>query len=210
MADRALHWLGVLVGTIAIAFQFWINIARAIDQGTSLIGTIIAVLSFFTILTNIFVLLVHLSAVTGSDGLAFFRRPLVRAIAVVSIAVVGLIYHFVLAQLWNPQGLQYWLDRLQHYVAPTLMVGWWLGWGRTGTLRFSDVPVMLIYPIVYLIAVLIRAQFVGLVPYPFLDYGSLGWLSVGKSALGIAVLFAILGVIAVAADRWAPRRRLAA
>lgn len=200
----ALQAAGVFLGITAVGLQFEIMTTLLMEVGgLDYAGAVVGFFSYFTILTNMLAVTVHLAGLLGENGaLAFFQRPLVRGAAVVSILVVSVIYHLLLANLWNPQGLHYYTDLLLHYVCPALMVVWWLGFGRTGLLRWSDVPAFLIFPLAYLVYVLVRARIVGIVPYPFLDYWTHGWWMVAQTALGIAVLFAVIGALIVAIDRF--------
>jgi len=193
----------MFLGIAAVALQFRIMTGLlSATAGLSYAGAIVGFFSYFTITTNILVVLVHAAGLLApGKPLSFFRRPVVRAGTVVSIAVVSFVYHFLLADLWNPQGLHRYTDLLLHYVCPAIMLVWWLGWGRDGRLRWSDILLFLTYPLAYLAYILVRAPIAGVVPYPFLDYWTNGWWAVTQSASGIAVLFIIVGVLVVLADR---------
>jgi hypothetical protein len=199
-ADRTLAALGLAVSALAVLIQFPLGMGRMMAAGMSGPGAVVAFFSYFTILTNIFACFVYAAALWDAR-LPFFRRPAVRACAAVSIVVVGIVYHFLLAQLWAPQGIRYVTDLMLHYVAPVLMLAWWLACGRSGTLAWTDLPKMLVYLIVYLAYVLARAPIAGQVPYPFLDYWTSGWGAVVQTALGITALFLFLGALAIALDR---------
>ena len=199
----ALHLLGILIGVVAVVVQFFLAVDVHTSAGMSLGGAVVKFFSFFTILTNIFVVLVHASGVMPGR-LAFFARPRVEATAAVAITIVGIVYHLLLAELWDPQGLQKATDIMLHYAAPIVMVVWWLGFGRSGRLRWSDIPVFLIYPFVYLGYVLLRAPVAGEVPYPFLDFWQNGWPSVITMIAGILAMFIVAAAFAVAADRYLP------
>lgn len=202
---RAVAAAGLAVSALAVLIQLPLGVQRMTEAGMSTPGAIVAFFSYFTILTNIFAVLVYAAALSARR-MAFFGRPAVRACAVVSIVVVGLVYHFVLSQLWAPQGLRYATDIMLHYAAPVLMLAWWLAYGRSGSLSWATLPVLLGYPAGYFAYVLIRAPIAGQVPYPFLDYWTNGWSAVARSALGIAALFVILGALAILADRHSIKR----
>jgi hypothetical protein len=197
--------LGITVGLFAVVVQFWLAIELFTGQGASLAGAVVKYFSFFTILTNIFLVLVYCAHISGGR-LAFFRLPRVVMSAVVAITVVGIVYHFLLADLWNPQGMMKLTDILLHYVAPAIMLLWWLGFGRAGTARRRDILFFLVYPLAYLGYVLIRAPIAGEVPYPFLDYRENGWSSVLQTTVAILILFIVVSALAVAADRFLPAR----
>ena len=78
--------------------------------------------------------------------------------------MVGITYFFLLRRLWNPQGLQYFVDVTLHYVMPILTAAfWWLA-VPPRTIAWSSVGSMLIYPIAYLLYVLARAPLVAPIP----------------------------------------------
>lgn len=193
--------LGLVVGLGALALQFSLTIPPGMQAGRSLGGAVVFYFSFFTILTNIAVIAVYAAALAaGSAWLQFFVRPSVRAAVAVAIAVVCLVYNFVLAPLWQPQGLFKMADVLLHYVAPVLFVLWWLLFAADGTTRWRDIPYWLVYPLLYVIYAMLRAPLAGEVPYPFLDIAKNGIGSVLTSILGILVLFVVLGALTVLAD----------
>lgn len=202
---HALAALGLAVSVLAVLIQFPLGIRSMMEAGMSMPGAVIAFFSYFTILTNIFAALVYLAALSGGR-MAFFRRPATRACALVSIVVVGIVYHFLLAGLWNPQGIRYVTDVMLHYAAPALMLVWWVACGRSGTLSWTVLPSLLAYPALYVVYVLVRAPIAGKVPYPFLDFWTNGWGSVAWSALGIAALFGTFGALAILADRHLPKQ----
>lgn len=199
-AGRALAALGLAVSAAAVAVQLPLAVASMTAAGMSMAGAVVGFFSYFTVLTNILACLVYAAALSGGR-LSFFRRPAVRACAAVSIAVVGIVYHFVLARLWDPQGIRHLTDVMLHYAAPALMLVWWVGWGRSGRLAWADLPKLLVYPLAYLAYALARAPVAGHVPYPFLDAAANGWASVGRAALAVAALFVLLGALAIAFDR---------
>lgn len=205
---RMLNLAGVVIGLFALTLQFAITVPASIENGRSLGGSIIYYFSFFTILTNILVVLTHLAALGGRP--AFFRRPEVRAGVAVAIAAVGLVYYLLLADLWRPQGLFLLCDMLLHYAAPALFLAWWLLAGADGSLRWRHIPYWLAYPVGYLLYVLARAPVAGEVPYPFLDARVLGFGEILLTVGAIALLFLVLGSLAVLVDDFLGARRRSA
>jgi hypothetical protein len=206
---RFLQVAGLVIGLAGLILQFCISIPASMEAGRSLLGSIIFVFSFFTILTNIGAVLVYTSLLspTGYPWLPAFAGTRVQAGVAVSIALVFIIYATVLAQLWQPQGLFLLCDVLLHYVTPVLFVLWWLISGADGRTRWSDISWWVLYPIAYLIYALVRAPLAGEVPYPFLDVAKNGAASVAISAAAITGLFLVLCVVAVLADHGVARAR---
>lgn len=139
--------------------------------------------SFFTILTNIGAVLVHVSLLSpgGYAWFPAFAGPRMRAGVAVAITLVFIIYATVLAQLWQPQGLFPLCDVLLHYVTPVLFVLWWFVAGADGSTRWRDISWWMIYPVAYLAYALARGPISGEVPYPFLDVAKNGARPVSPS-----------------------------
>jgi hypothetical protein len=198
--SRGLALAGLVVGLGALLLQFALTVPASMQAGRSLPGSIGFFFSFFTILTNIAAVLVHAAFLFGWPG--GFMSPRVRAGVAVAIAVVMIVYAAVLARLWQPSGLFLLCDVLLHYVTPVLYLLWWLRAGADGSTRWRDLAWWLLYPILYLAWVAIRAPFAGEVPYPFLDAGLHGMAGVAVSSLAVLGLYlAVAGIVLGAACR---------
>jgi hypothetical protein len=203
---RSVALAGFLFGLAAVLLQFSLTMPASMAAGRSLAGSLAFFFTFFTILTNILVVLVYAGAAFGGR-LAWFAQPRLATGAAVAIAVVGIVYATVLARLWNPQGLHLVANVMLHYIAPPLFLVWWASFGRDGSSRLADVPKWLIYPLVYLGVVLARGAVVHEYPYPFLDPAPNGAASVAIACTAIFALFVVIAAVLVIADRsLAPRR----
>lgn len=201
---RLLNIGGAVIGIVALVLQFSITVPASLEAGRSLVGSIVYFFSFFTILTNILVVLVHVSALTGRP--VVMQRPSWRAGTGVAIAVVGIVYHVLLADLWLPEGLFYVCDMLLHYVTPALYVVWWLMMAE-GSLGWRHLFWWLVWPIGYSAYALARAPIAGEVPYPFLDMAVIGLPRVLIAIGAIALLFIAVGIVFLAYDYFVGRRR---
>jgi len=144
---------------------------------------------FFTILTNALVLL--------SFGLlALGRAPSDAWMAgvVLSIAMVGIVFHLLLAPEVPLTGLTFWADLWLHTLTPLLAALWWLGWGGRA-LSLTDVPKWLIWPAGYCLYALLRGQTDGIYPYFFIDVGQFGWTRVALNIAGLCLGFALAGLV---------------
>jgi hypothetical protein len=206
---RLLQIAGVIAGLAGLVLQFCITIPASMEAGRSLLGSIVFYFSFFTILTNIGAVLVHVSLLSPAGYAWFpaFAGPRVRTGVGVAISLGFIVYATVLARLWQPQGLFLLCDILLHYVTPVLFVLWWLVAGADGRRQWSDIAWWMVYPLAYLAYALLRAPFAGEVPYPFLDIAKNGAASVAVSALATTALFIGLSVLAVYADNGIGRLR---
>lgn len=124
-----------------------------------------------------------------------------RALATVVMAIVGIVYNTLLANagLDDSFNLQ-WSNDILHVVIPLYAVLDWVLFGDRPKLPFARLWVMLIYPIIWLIVVLIRGATDGWVPYPFLDPAT-GYASVAVYCLIIAAVTILFGYGAYAVTR---------
>ena len=205
LLPRLLQWIGFLAGLGGLILQFTLTLPASMEAGRSFAGSIVFFFSFFTVLTNILVMLAH-SAGLGLDGgrLAFLQRGVIRTGLVAAIALVGLVYFFILASLWQPEGWWRVADTTLHYVTPVIYTAWWLIAGREGSSLWRDPFLWLLWPLAYLAYVLARAPIAGEVPYPFLNYMENGWQQVAGAIGGLLVLFLGLGFAVAALDRCLP------
>ena len=156
---------------------------------------------YFTILTNVGVAIAMLAVVKK-----WRISAAVAAGLVVSITMVGIIYHLVLADLWNPVGLALWANQGLHTAVPLGMVGWWLAFAPKNV-GLRDLSGWMLWPLIYCIYATTRGSLTGFWPYPFLDIGSLGVARVGANMLILVVAFASLGIVIIGIARWIGRTR---
>jgi hypothetical protein len=103
---------------------------------------------------------------------------------------------------------------LIHYVVPLMVLADWVAFGPHRRVGWRDVPLWVLYPLGYGLAIESRAVAFPAVPvrYPyfFLDPTRHGYAWVAGQFVQLAVVFSILGAAVVALDRLAaPRRRRA-
>jgi hypothetical protein len=192
--------LAAAIGWFVIGLQYYLTVGKA-DGDLVLAAT--RLLSFFTILTNILVALaMTLPWLAPRSKLGeFFSCPSVRTAIACYIIVVSAIYYAVLRKLWNPEGLQYLADTIEHCVAPALYVVDWLIFVPKGTVSARSVPFWLLYPLGYAAFSLIHGAMTGFYPYPFLSVTQFGYARVLLNMSVLTVAFAVLGLILVGIDR---------
>jgi hypothetical protein len=195
------NFFAVVVAAIAwpaLMLQYWLSLwSGPIGFAT------VRYFSFFTILSNLLVAVVAASAATGGNWapLRFWRKPRVRGLTALSIAVTCLIYVTILAGQWHPQGPQLIADRALHYVLPVLYLFWWVVLLPHGTLVWRDALRWLWFPLVFFVWTLLRGAVVHEYPYSFVDVDHLGYGAVLTNALMVGVVFIVLGLGLVAIDR---------
>jgi len=166
--------------------------------------------SYFTHLTNLWLVVTYLAWLTGWRWLKLFRSATMQASAAAFIALVMLFYHFMLAPYLNMQGPLLFASYLLHYVAPVLYLLWWILGLPHGRLGWRRIPLMLIPGMIYVAAVLLRGAVVNEYPYDILDAGKNGYGGVAIGVLALLVGVSILSAILVGADRLLARRSVTA
>jgi hypothetical protein len=205
-AARRLATVAACIGWATLALQLYLSIALAVTADRSVAWGLFMYLGFFTVLTNLLVALALSAAASGAAGpfWRFLRRPGVVTAIAAAIAMVGLIYHFVLRLIWDPQGLLWLADVLLHYVMPMLfLVYWWIAVPARG-LRWRYIPVWWSWPLIYLAYVLLRGALAGVYPYPFIDAGNLGYARTAINAVGMLAAFTLIAALLVAIGRVKP------
>lgn len=198
--------------SIFIAILAWAAVLLQYDlmlqNRTASIGeTTIRFFSFFTILTNLLVALYFTLNIIKQKGGVFsmLHKPGALTAVTVYITVVGLVYQVVLRQTWSPTGLQRLVDELLHSVIPLIVILFWYFYENKSLVEFRQIPGWLIYPLVYLIYILIRGSFSGFYPYPFVDVASIGLQKVIVNSILVTALFIVISAIFVKAGKWMKR-----
>jgi len=196
-----LTWLGLLFGAGGLVLQFSISMQQMLGSGRDLFGSLGHFFAYYTILTNIILVLIYLSEVLPSAGLALFRHPVVRGMMAANIALVALYVFFVLRFLGSLDGLFLLADNVLHYLCPVLYLLWWLVAQPHGRLRWGNLPVMLAPTLVYFIYAMARGAWVQEYPYPILNSIELGYAQVALNAVYMTAGLAVLTAAVIALDR---------
>lgn len=163
--------------------------------------------TFFTHLTNLWLVLCYLAFVTEWRWIGWFRRSTMLASAAAFIALVMLFYHFMLAPYIRMEGALLVASYLLHYVAPLMFLIWWVFGVPHGRLGWGRIPLMLLPGVLYIAWVLLRGAVVNEYPYDILDVSRNGYFGVAIGVLILLVTVAIFAAILVGADRLLARRQ---
>lgn len=199
---KPLALIGLVIGVGALLLQFVVAIPEYLDQEYSLIGALLKYFSYFTILTNIVIVLIYLGALAkGQRWLAPFRSPINRSTAAGAILLVMVFFHFFIAPTLTNSGPLFLSDTILHYATPVLYLVWFALFNRSGTLKWSDLPKMLIFPAVYLIWIMGRGAITGEHPYAVLETETHGYAKVALGILGNIIALTAFNAFAIATDK---------
>ncbi len=155
---------------------------------------------FFTIQSNVIGIVVLLIAVRFTGRARPRWVELARACATVYLVIVGIVYWTLLVGV-DVQIAYPWANIVLHGVSSVLLLADWLIEGPRSPLPWRSTWVVLIYPVVWLVVVIVRGATDGWVPYPFLDPDH-GYVSVTIVALAIAAIGYGLGLAVFRLTRW--------
>lgn len=191
----------------AVIAQFYLMV---INRQADIIETIVRFFSFFTILTNTLVALYFSSKAFELKRFPFsiFHKAGALTAITTFILIVGLVYQIALRGIWQPSGLQYLVDELLHSVVPLWVLIYWGFIVSNIDLKFKPVSNWIIYPICYLLFVLIRGHFSGFYPYPFLNIANIGYLNTFQNIGLIILLFLSILALLVFLGKKLPRNRM--
>ena len=196
---RAATWGGLIIGAFALVLQFVLTLQLKLGQGAGLGTTLIFFFTYYTICTNIMLVLVYLSDLSSARWLGWWRSPVTRGMMAGAIALVGIFNHLLLAELQDLTGLRSLCDSLLHYVTPVWFVLWWLIFEPKGRLRIADIPLMLLPTAIWLVWAMSRGAVINEYPYPILDAGQLGYGTVVINCLivlgGLVAIYLVVLVL---------------
>ena len=209
MPRRPWLTLAALLGWGGLAVQLYLVLLMRWQEQASLIGGLVNVFSYFTVLSNTMAATVLSYAAFGREGRArqWFLSPPVSSAVATSIVLVALAYSLLLRHLWHPEGWQRLADELLHDVMPLLFVLYWWRCVPKGNLRVWHVLTWALYPAGYFAFTLWRGHVIGVYPYPFIDVAALGYGQAMLNAVGVLAGFWVIGLLVLGLDRWQGRRQ---
>ena len=204
---RGYQFLSALVGWLGLGIIFYVMTAH--KGGLALAAGVINYLSYFTILSNIFVAVTFTVAFLKSQSRfgKLLSRPDVRTGIGIYITVTGLVYLFILSKVWQPRDVEYVGNVLLHYVVPVLYIFDWLVFVPKGDLQYRNILSWLVFPLAYAVYTLVHGALTEFYPYFFLNAAKLGYAKVLFNSLCLMVGFIVLGFLLVALDRRLGKKR---
>jgi hypothetical protein len=183
-----------MLALLSLGLQYALVAGRA-DAAGGILAATTRYFGYFTVLANVLVAGVALSAALRSEGI--WSRASVRGLAALCIAVAMIIDDRVLpmstpAQIWAEVGL--------HFLVPLAYLTWWLWWTPHGALRLSDALKWLLFPAAFMALTYTRGVLAGEWLYPVLDVPTLGTALAARNALAVFAGFFILGAAIFGVD----------
>jgi hypothetical protein len=190
----------ILLATIIIWFALCLqfNVSLKLLNG-DYFQTIKIFLSFFTVTTNIIcaVCLTMLLFFENSRTGIFFAKASTLTAITVYIVAVGLIYNIMLRGLVHQEGWEQIANELLHVVNPVIFLGFWVFYVNKSQLKYKKTFSWLIYPLLYIVFIVIRGSLINKYPYPFIDVVKLGYPKAIVNTVIILIVFWLLSLLAV-------------
>lgn len=212
MKRETKHWLLLLIGLMAwfgVITDFTTAINKDLAAGLLVSDTLIRLFGYYTILTNIFVAIV--ATICGLFPAlrwgVFFASPKVFGSVVSSIVFVGIVFHIMLSDIYNPDGIKAVANYINHYITPLAMLLCWLVFPTKLRMPLSTPFFWGIYPLLYAIYITIRGELIGEYPYFFLDVTTLGYPKALLNGLVLFLVVAAIGFLVRAAVHYSARRQ---
>jgi hypothetical protein len=184
-----------LIGFSAIVLRFSVLFGRTGSAGEA----IWSMLRFYTVIGNALAAAV-LAAIALGSRRAF--SPLMTGGVTLNLALIGIVYAVLLRGLQKLTGLTVVTDFVMHDVQPLLVAGFWLVFAPKRALRWRDPWLWAVPPCLYFIYAMVRGQYEGRYPYPFINVDKLGWPQTLVNAAAICFAFVVAGWLLV----WLGRR----
>ncbi len=151
--------------------------------------------SYFTIQSNLLLAAILLCAqiVPRSSIGQWASRPSIRGALLIYVGIAGIVYVFMLRDVWHPRGWQLFGDQILHYCVPVLYALDWIFLSERGKLSWRDMLWWLAFPAAYSVYTLAHGYVSRFYPYPFLDVRDIGLEAVLLNMGLLAAAFLVLG-----------------
>jgi len=171
-------------------------LATGLDNPLTPWASALSTLKYFTIQSNIIVILYFALFSFGKlrDNTMFIK--LIGAV-VVYITITFLVFAVMLQGTWNPVGLALLGSVLNHYVVPLMVISFFITYRKKYQFVKKDLLQWLVYPLVYLLFLIIHGIISNDYIYPFFEIDDYGLLYFLVAFIGIMTLFFILSFGAI-------------
>ena len=199
---RLYRTIFALIGWSAM-FILWYSAAVNRPAGSSALAAAASTFRYFTVQSNLFVLIWLLVAVLYWDRAREhpILRPLVKGAFTVYITVTFVIFATLLQSLVDPQGIDFYVNAITHFVTPIAFIVDWILYERKRAYQWRYALVWLVYPLAYLIFAQSYGSLTGDYLYPFLNLPELGINGLATWVAVLFMVFLVLGVLYIGVNR---------
>ncbi|SDT29120.1 Pr6Pr family membrane protein [Microlunatus soli] len=211
-AARIWHAVNVLITGASLIAQTWLVLIGSVDvnsgastAGLPLSSRLVNLFSFFTIQSNILVLVAAIRLLIDPDlgrgrGNGAWWQ-VIRLTGLLGIVITGIVYVTVLRPLMDPTGIHAAVNAGLHYITPPVALIGWLIFGPRPRIGWRTLLLSMVWPIAWIVYTLIRGAITDWYPYPFLDVAVIGAAATARNLAVIVVLAVLLLLIMKVVDR---------
>jgi len=205
--SKSLRWFAGLTAAVCwcgLALQLYLVIVEAGKMGGTWPFAVVVFALFLTMQVNLLAAIVTTFAAIGVQY--WPARGRVRSAIAVYLAIGGFVFLVMLRPAFQHAGVQALADALLHYVTPSLYGLFWLVAVPKDDLRWRDAAIWMVYPTIYLGAVLAFDLWSGFTHYPLFDPRSLDMTTLVMNIAATSCMFLLGGLLAVALGRFIASR----
>jgi hypothetical protein len=193
---RTYRTIFALIGWSALIIM-WAKAIIEPPEGTSGLGALAATFRYFTVQSNVLVLIWLTTAVIyWNRGRAHpILQPVVKGAFTVYITVTFVIFATLLRGLIDPQGIDWYINAVTHYITPIAFIIDWILYERRRSYKWRYVLYWLFYPLAYLIFAQVYGAITGDYLYPFLNLPELRASGLATWVVILTMVFVVLGLI---------------
>lgn len=191
-----------MIGGAGVA-MLGLQLGLRLQAGAGLGQALWSMARFFTILTNLLMTASFLTIAVTGRRLAYGWMGMLT----ISMIMVGLVYHLMLAHLFSFSGLRWLTDQAFHTIFPAMMLWFWLMEVTRHEPRTARPFLWLSWPAIYAVYALLRGFAEGRAAYPFMDAAQIGWIAVAGNLALMVLVFTVLAFGLHLTGRAMPLRR---
>lgn len=210
-APGAHNWCGrnsLRVGAAAISMLgLGVQFATLVGSTVNVVEATCRFLCYFTFWTNAIAalsMLVPVLAPSGTLG-CLLSRPAVRTVIAANLLVVGVVYHYVLREPFEPTWA-FQADLCLHYITPLLYLADWFYCVPRARLPWRTATRSIAVPFVYGIWMFGYGAIAHWYPYPFIEVQTLGTAETLLNLFCLLSVFVITTAMLILVDRLAHGR----
>ncbi len=198
--SRAWHGLLVVMVAAALAVQIVLSVTGGGDAEPALSTRLVRLASYFTIQSNVLVLVSAVAIVLRPDADGPVWRVL-RLDAVLGILITGMVYATVLAGINDPRGAAAFTNFGFHWFAPWWALAGWLLFGPRPRIDRRTLTWAVLWPVLWIGYTLAHGAVTDWYPYPFTDVVQLGYPAVLRNLAVVLLITVAFATLLRALDR---------
>ncbi len=156
----------------------------------------LSALRYFTIQSNLIVALYFsMFFIKPIRNNKIYQRYL--GAVTIYITVTFLIFVFFLQPIYHPTGWAGLSSILSHYIVPITSITYFILYREEVRFQYNEIPFWLVFPVLYLVFVILLGAFTGDYIYPFFQVNQIGIPRLIINCIGLFTLFLLLSFMTV-------------